>query len=106
MVANLAGYMAFILLVNAAITDADPIRKQLLRRDIKPMLEQWRTRPTMFPLIIQRIEEIMGDEWTMDEEHKQSIEQLLNMNDSSGSTNVNDSSGSVEGRANGSTDDQ
>jgi hypothetical protein len=92
MVANLAGYMAFILLVNAAITDADPVRKQFLKRDIKPKLEQWQTRPTMFPLIIKRIEEIMGDEWTMDEEHKQSIEQLLNMNDTSDSTNVNDSS--------------
>lgn len=76
---NLAGYMAFIVYMNAAITDADELRRVQLRKEIRPLLDEWQHNPKIFPVIITKIQEIMGDEWVMEEEHKRSIEQLLDI---------------------------
>jgi hypothetical protein len=77
---KLGGYMAFILFVYAAMHDANEEQRARLRSEVRPLLDAMRAKTSSereMTAVMEKILEIMGDDWQMNEESRKWINKVL-----------------------------
>jgi hypothetical protein len=76
---KLGGYMAFIFFVHAAIHDADKEQRMRLHKEVRPLLDAMRDKETEIGMreVMDHVLEIMGPNWTMNEESRKWIDTML-----------------------------
>lgn len=70
----IGGYMAFTLLIGSAVRTGGPDIRERIRREIIPML---RDKTVTMPEVTARFIEIVGPDWTADEETNRMVDSLL-----------------------------
>lgn len=75
---KLAGYMAFTLFIHAATVDSNPEQRARLLSEVRPMLKQLRDDEITIEPIMQKVMDIMGDQWRMNKASREAIDALLN----------------------------
>jgi hypothetical protein len=79
-VTKLGGYVAFILFVHAALHDANAEQRVRLRTEVRPLLDVMRDKEAGeegMMMVMEKIMDIMGKNWKMNDESRQWIESML-----------------------------
>jgi len=76
---KLGGYMAFILFVHAAVHDANEEQRVRLHKEVRPLLDEMRDRKseTGMKEVMEKVLNVMGPNWTMNDESREWIEKIL-----------------------------
>jgi hypothetical protein len=77
---KLAGYMAFILFMGAAMHDANEEQRARLNSEVRPLLDAMRAKTAgerEMTAVMEKVLEVMGDNWQMNEESRKWIELML-----------------------------